>query len=189
MAPPEVWVAANDILEGADLYVPQTGEKIPRHPNARIVITDNLALGGEAGNGYLGRESQDLSTVDRFWHIRCAYPSKETESDFLRRKTADVAEGISPLDRDCLIKGAINFAYLSRKEADTSIPAISTRVLIRITRILFGWARSQAKDVPIEKIALDLAIGNALDVETQQQLRLLAEGTLGVLIESVRKNF
>ena len=40
-APPEVWVSANDLLEGLPLEIDQTGEVIDRHPLARIVFTDN----------------------------------------------------------------------------------------------------------------------------------------------------
>lgn len=189
IAPPEVWVAANDILEGGDLYLPQTGETIRRHPNARVVITDNMALGADAGDGYLGRESQDLSTVDRFWHIRCQYPAKELELDVVRRKTDDAAVTIPKQDVDCLLKGAIDFAALSRQKADSGIPSISTRVLIRLVRILFGWAQSRVKTIPIETIALDLAIANALNDESRKQLALLAEGTLNAAIDKVRRHF
>ena len=189
IAPPEVWVAANDILEGGDLYLPQTGETIPRHPNARVVITDNMALGADAGDGYLGRESQDLSTVDRFWHIRCQYPAKEIELDVVRRKTADAAVTIPKQEVNRLLKGAVDFAAMSRQRADSGIPSISTRVLIRLVRILLGWAQSRVKTIPIETIALDLAIANALSDESRKQLSLLAEGTLNIAIEAVRNGF
>ena len=189
IAPPEVWVAANDILEGGDLYIAQTGETIPRHPNARVVITDNMALGADAGDGYLGRESQDLSTVDRFWHIRCQYPAKEIEIDVVRRKTTDAAVNIPKQEVNRLLKGAVDFAALSRQQADSGIPSISTRVLIRLVRILLGWAQSRVKTIPIETIALDMAIANALSDESRKQLSLLAEGTLNVAIEAVRNGF
>ena len=69
------------------------------------------------------------------------------------------------------------------------IPSISTRVLIRLVRILFGWAQSRVKTIPIETIALDMVIANAPSDESRKQLALLAEGTLNAAIDKVRQHF
>ena len=189
IAPPEIWVAANDILEGGSLYIPQTGETIARHPNARVVITDNMALGADAADGYLGRESQDLSTVDRFWHIRCGYPAKEIELDIIRRKTADVAVGLPGEEVTSLIEAAIRFAADSRNpQADSPIPAISTRVLIRMMRIILNWAHSKVKEVDINKLSIELSIGNALNDDVREQLLTLSRGTLGCAIANLSEH-
>lgn len=59
-APPEVWVSANDLLEGLPLEIDQTGEVIDRHPLARIVFTDNTrGHSTELAAGYFGRQIQD----------------------------------------------------------------------------------------------------------------------------------
>ncbi|WP_302245384.1 AAA family ATPase [Sutterella wadsworthensis] len=71
-APPEVWVSANDLLEGLPLEIDQTGEVIDRHPLARIVFTDNTrGHSTELTAGYFGRQIQDRSVIDRMWHLRC----------------------------------------------------------------------------------------------------------------------
>ena len=71
-APPEVWVSANDLLEGLPLEIDQTGEVIDRHPLARIVFTDNTrGHSTELAAGYFGRQIQDRSVIDRMWHLRC----------------------------------------------------------------------------------------------------------------------
>lgn len=71
-APPEVWVSANDLLEGLPLEIDQTGEVIDRHPLARIVFTDNTrGHSTELAAGYFGRKIQDRSVIDRMWHLRC----------------------------------------------------------------------------------------------------------------------
>ena len=71
-AGPELWVSCNDILEGLPLELDQVGRVLPRHPEARVIITDNTrgASSEAADEGFLGRRLQDRSTVDRFWHLR-----------------------------------------------------------------------------------------------------------------------
>ena len=71
-AGPELWVSCNDILEGLPLELDQVGRVLPRHPDARVIITDNTrgASSEASEEGFLGRRIQDRSTVDRFWHLR-----------------------------------------------------------------------------------------------------------------------
>lgn len=169
LAPAEVWVACNDILEGGDLYIPQTGETIKRHPNTRVVITDNCAMGDVDGSDeYLGRQMQDLSTIDRFMHIRCGYLPQELELSMLRRKTC--GEKLSKDEKE-ITSCAVKLAGLLRASEGTA-PVLSTRVLLRLVKILLQWAAAgKPKSIksPL-KMALDLSIAAALPEVMQSAL-------------------
>lgn len=69
-APADLWVSCNDLLEGATLDIEATGERIVRHPDARIICTDNTRGQAEIEEGLFGRHLQDKTVTDRVWHCR-----------------------------------------------------------------------------------------------------------------------
>lgn len=115
-APASAWVSANDILEGDDLTNTRTGECIRRHANTRVVITDNCAV-GEAGSPvcpYQGREAQDASVLDRFWHLRMGYLSDADQLQMLRKKCRAAIGCVSEEIAHEVLQTAVRFAAMTR---------------------------------------------------------------------------
>lgn len=82
-APPEVWVSANDLLEGLPLEIDQTGEVIDRHPLARIVFTDNTRG--------IRRNSRPAISAGRF----------KTDRSLTVCGTCDAKDSMRPTKRAC----------------------------------------------------------------------------------------
>lgn len=103
LAPPEVWVGANDIFEGQPITIEKTGLSIPRHDNARVIVTDNCRCGTLPESAYSSRNQQDVSTCDRFWHLQASWPSPEVETRIvLARCGASCPADCRPLRRTSL---------------------------------------------------------------------------------------
>jgi len=164
LAPPEVWVSVNDLFEGSALYVEKTGEIVHRHPNTRVVITDNSGCGSECG--YLAREALDTTTLDRCWHVRLGYLSEEEELALLSRHFPKMVDA---KQRDVLAAG-VRFA---RKSREVSRHPVSTRVLLRFLAILFKIAGNASGHDPLEE-ALSLALTAGLPSKEASLLQQIA---------------
>jgi cobaltochelatase CobS len=195
-APAEVWVSANDILEGAALTNERTGEVIPRHPNTRVIITDNCPVGcaGDAGSEYIARERQDASVADRFWHLKVEYLAREQEAAAVLKACAAAERTLGSELLDRIVGCALDFAAASRDLAARPMDpdafcvpgdkAVSTRVLIRFTRSLItllearkAMGEAAARRVipdPVAK-ALDLTIAGGCPEKVRNTLMQLAE--------------
>lgn len=194
-APAEVWVSANDLLEGASLVNERTGEVVPRHPNTRVIITDNCPAGcaGEGDGTYVARERQDASVADRFWHVAVDYMPREREALAVLAACSDCAGLIGAELLDRIVGRALDFAAASRDLAARPLaedsfgvprnPAISTRVLIRFTRTLIGLIEARlALEAAAERVipdpvgrALDLALANGCHETVRHTLHQLAQ--------------
>lgn len=196
LAPPEVWVAVNDLFEGDALYIERTGEIVPRHPNARVIITDNCRCAG-AGfeSAYLARNAQDTSTLERFWHIEAKWPAPEAETALLMRKTAAAASGIEPERHAAIVKGLLAFASRTRAEPKAAnaiscsygkpeapaVRAVSPRVLIRFAQTLLTLLSQQAPVEDPVAMALNVAFANGCTREEAFALQQLAHFELAGL--------
>lgn len=177
LAPPEVWVAVNDLFEGDALTNERKGECIARHPNTRVVITDNCRCASHHGHDlYRDRHVQDLSSAERFWHMCADWPVPQREAQLLRRK----AQCIAPdFDVEPVVSSAMALAGRTRQRRDApasaqALPALSTRVLIRFVELLVSMlAQASPVSDPVGE-ALGMAIGNALSDAQQQALQQLA---------------
>lgn len=145
LAPPEVWVGANDIFEGQPITIEKTGLSIPRHDNARVIVTDNCRCATSPESAYSSRNQQDVSTCDRFWHLQASWPSPEVETRIVLARCERVVPGGLPAPApDILARCAARFAQATRTNparetdfaSDDVPPALSTRVLIRLCEIL-----------------------------------------------------
>ncbi len=152
-APAEMWVSANDLLEGLPLEVDQTGEVIPRHPRARIVVTDNTrGCESEAPSGYLGRHAQDRSVLDRFWHMRLEGPDEAEEAAALVRCLPPDLQRLPPALLQEAARIAAGAAHESRL-APTAAPlglrsapmALSRRTTQRFFELLLCWMTGEAE--------------------------------------------
>ena len=165
LAPPETWVGVNDIFEGQSITIEKTGIAVPRHPNARIIITDNCRCAAVAASNYQARSEQDASTSDRFWHIAADWPDESAETDIIRRRVLAVCANLyAPLAGElsrCTAKLAA-FTRQPQKGSDNdpnkAMPVISTRVAVRLGEIL----------------ACLLASGKEFDAALEQAVRLAA---------------
>lgn len=171
LAPAEVWVGANDIFEGQAIAIEKTGTTVPRHPNTRVIITDNCRCGCTPDIRYASRNEQDASTCDRFWHLSADWPTKAVETRILEKRCRT---RLGHLLRDEILTDLARctaaFAKATRQKSakeeivfrDDAIPAVSTRVVLRLAEIL---GRLIAAGTPFNE-ALDrsvtLAIGGAL---------------------------
>lgn len=193
VAPAQVWVALNDLFEGAALVNDRLGNAIDRHPNTRIVITDNCRALGDSDDGFVGRRRQDVSSAERFWHIEARWPDREAEARLLRSKALHM-QGDAQLDIDAIVQGAMNLADKTREMAadpeirfdTTRPPAVSTRVLIRMVEILtLLLADGAHKRADALAIAVDLALAKALDPQRAVMLQDWAHSAYGSCLASI----
>ena len=168
-APADVWVACNDILEGDSILIDRNGETVPRHPNTRVVFTDNCALGSETDlSGYIGRNNQDESVRDRCWHLQMQGPDTATQIDLLLRKTAPQAEGLDPKKVKALCTAVVKFgAWVQEEQShDNSVQTVrslSSRTLIRLLSILLTFLKTPGSIKNPVQTALRLALTDSLD--------------------------
>ncbi len=179
-APPEVWVSANDILEGDAIVNERTGEIVERHPNARVIITDNCRMQADSTTGYRGRHLQDMSVADRFWHLRADFLSPQDECRVLAAATKAHSKHLSEDLITSILRACTSFAAQTRRLASTAAgstacPALSTRVLIRFTGILFALMQADSR-MSADKLtlALQMSYANALETEAAAALLQLA---------------
>lgn len=159
MAPPEVWVSANDLLEGDSIVNERTGEVIPKHPNARVIITDNVVPAGEV-SAYLARNDQDRSVVDRCWHVRMDYLDAKVEEAMLEKKLSAYFD-LDTKEKAC-VKAAVRMARKSREQTPMGAIPVSSRVLVRFLSILFRMREDAPYSLNMVENALNLALTSGL---------------------------
>ncbi len=168
-APADVWLACNDLLEGDDIVIDRTGEVVHRHPNARIVFTDNRPLGDASETSeYLGRHAQDRSVFDRAWQLIFSYPEKDAEVELLWKKLSAQAVGLDPKRARGIVEGVVDFSHTLREqhEQKLAVPEMSQRGLLRFCGLLFTFAKAPvAKAVNPVSVSLSLALTDGLAAE------------------------
>ena len=196
-APAETWVSANDLLEGLPLENDQTGEIFERHPDARIVFTDNTrGASSETEAGYFGREIQDRSVIDRLWHIRFEGLAEDEEVGVLMEEFPAELVALAGTER------ALELArYLARAGQETRASsgakslglksktiALSHRALRRAGGLMLAYVAGRAPGVsdPIEW-ALDRAAGNALDRPVRNALITYMKTVMGERLAELKK--
>ena len=196
-APPEVWVSANDLLEGLPLEIDQTGEVIDRHPLARIVFTDNTrGHSTELAAGYFGRQIQDRSVIDRMWHLRCEglHEADEArvllaslEADLVVRAGEAAAEEICALAARAAAGSRCKAAQSPLGFENRSF-ALSIRAARRFAELTLRYA---AGDLPVSAdpiaAAADTAVGNALDRPVRDALVTYLKTIFGERITELRQ--
>lgn len=171
LAPAEVWVGANDIFEGQPITIEKTGTSVPRHPNTRVIITDNCRCGAAPETRYGSRNRQDASTCDRFWHMQADWPTKALEKRIAANRCRR-AYGLLLRDEviDEIADCAASFARATRRTTDKeneycaedAIPPVSTRVVLRMTEIFCRLLSSGVSGEEALTRAVTLAAAGAL---------------------------
>lgn len=177
LAPAPVWVALNELFEGASLRLDSIGRTVPRHANTRVVITDNCrAL--DVSDTYVGRKRQDVTSADRFWHVEAHWPDAKLEAGLIanRMRRILIEKGLSTkgFDIEAFAKASVSFARITREVGKSgrrmkgAPPAVSTRVLIRFAQI--ASVLLMTPDFPTEMVlteSLRLAIAGGLNPDKE----------------------
>lgn len=124
-------VALNDVLDGGNLVIKETGEVIEPHANFRVICTANSAGSGDLTGQYVGSVRRlDPAFLDRFAMIRVGYMEQSDELDLLMLQFPDYARKSSHF-----LTKLTSFAMETRSKAvDVAEPLsnpISTRALMR----------------------------------------------------------
>ncbi len=189
-APADLWVSCNDLLEGAPLDCDATAERIAPHPDTRVIITDNTRGHADIEEGLFGRQVQDRSVIDRFWHLRLEGLSEAEEAALLMKEVPEqfVNEfGAEMLKRLAEILARAGLDSRSRAENqqlgyETRNIALSHRVLRRLMLIIL--ARCSDMTILTEGgvlAAARMAFTEALDGVSRQALETLLLTSLGRL--------
>ena len=177
LAPAPVWVALNDLFEGSPLRLDALGINIVKHPNTRIVVTDNCrAL--SVNRNYVSRKRQDLTSAERFWHVRAKWPDARQEYGLICKRAQALADHYGFKLDDSFLRiaiAAVRFARLTRK-GDVAgvdglqIPAISTRVLVRFVELAVVKFYTQNETDTVLEEAIKLALATGLSEQQESML-------------------
>lgn len=203
-APADMWVSCNDILEGLPLDNDATGEVILRHPDTRVIVTDNTrGHTVEIEEGFYGRQVQDRSVIDRFWHLRM---ESHTEEMAARLLMAGIDESVRQtfdersLERLCTMLARAGRDSLSAARTQTigfqscAVP-ISLRALMRLRDMVLAaasenWGNDDSGLLLRELIRMSFT--EALDEtarETAEGLLMTALGNIvGLLRQAQRRS-
>ena len=133
--PSEV-AALNDILEGASLTIPETGEVIQPHPEFRFVATANSNGAGDTTGGYQGVLQQNIAAMDRFRMTKVEYQESDAEEEILHRAIPDL-QNLKPMAQKMIaVANRVRRAF-----ADTNGAADTHLSITMSTRTLIRWAR------------------------------------------------
>ncbi|AET95514.1 cobalamin synthase (plasmid) [Burkholderia sp. SFA1] len=89
---PSVAMSLNGVLDGDDILVPETGERIKIAAGSLIVATGNTnGRGSAGGNGgsaslYKGVKRQNIASLDRFFVINATYLAEDEEKKLLQHQ-------------------------------------------------------------------------------------------------------
>ncbi|MCD8340190.1 MAG: MoxR family ATPase [Burkholderiales bacterium] len=196
-APADFWLSINELLEGAPLFLEETGEVIKRHPRARIIMTDNIrGITDDAFGRYLGRNVQDPAVMDRCWKLRLEYIDADSEIKLIESKIPEVE--VHGIDFPAWKK---EFAKRLRKAAERVREAycgincsqpieatISTRVLLRLKDLLLISCTS--KDLDYREAlhwALRVSLTESVDPASALTVEKLVEAELGSICSHLSK--
>ncbi|MBU2792164.1 AAA domain-containing protein [Acidithiobacillus thiooxidans] len=136
--PPSVTIVLNRVLEGAPLYIPETGETIQPHPDFRIAFTGNTRGRGDDTGSFRARQVQDAAILDRFLFVDVDYPTPDEEKEILTKK---FGESFPETIVDLLVRFG-NETRAAHQAGELSAP-LSTRGLVRIGEIIATGLFSQ----------------------------------------------
>lgn len=191
-APADLWVSCNDILEGAVLDCEATGERIAPHPRTRVIITDNTRGHAEIEDGFFGRQLQDRSVIDRFWHMRLEGLTKEQEAALLLKEVPlALLRDFGPEVLSRTVAVLAHAAADSRSRANASTIGFETKNIA-----IFHRALRRLLVILLERLsepnfggeegiraAIRMACTEALDMVSQEAIETLLMTAFGRLDE------
>lgn len=197
-APADMWVSCNDILEGLPLDNEATGELVQPHPMTRVIVTDNTrGHSAEIDDGYFGRQIQDRSVIDRFWHLRMEGLNPHEEAMLLAKTAPEhLTEGFGEDKLKALYNALARLGADSRSQEgsqtlgfESHSIGFSHRVLKRLRDMLLDAAQRPADTVKPSALVRSLtrlALAEALDSSASEAAQTLAETTIGDLVHELR---
>lgn len=122
---PVILAMLNAVLEGKPLVIPQTGERIVKHPDCRIVATGNTAGMGDDTGLYNSTSVMSFATMNR-WSmvIEMGYLDAAEEADMLKQRLPNVPPAI--VDKVVQYANDVRKAFINK---ECSV-VLSTRQLI-----------------------------------------------------------
>ncbi|MBG6082976.1 AAA family ATPase [Rubrivivax gelatinosus] len=141
--PPSVAMSLNAVLDGDDILVPETGERVKPAPGNLLAATANTnGRGSAGGNGgsaslYKGAKRQNVATMDRFFVIHTSYLSEAEERQLLMKQTR-VNEAVSTAMATLASKIRTQFLGINEDAGAAGTPLEFTIT----TRNLLNWAMS-----------------------------------------------
>lgn len=120
-------VALNDILDGGNLVIKETGEVIKPHPNFRLICTANSAGGGDLTGQYTGSVRKlDPAFLNRFLMIKVGYMPTLAELDVMLRRFPQFAQVSS-----VFVQRMCDFATVTRTNAEDPAEILSSPLTTR----------------------------------------------------------
>ena len=193
-APADMWVSCNDILEGLPLDNEATGELVQPHPMTRVIVTDNTrGHSSEIDEGFFGRQIQDRSVIDRFWHLRMEGLTPNEEAKLLAKSAPqNLTEGFGEDALKALYSALARLGADSRSQENVKAIGFeshsigfSHRVLKRLRDMLLDAAQREDDSTSVRNFTC-LAIAEALDATASEAAQTLAETTIGDLVHELR---
>lgn len=140
---PSVTMSLNGILDGGDILVAETGERVKLAPGCLLVATGNTngrgSTGGTGGSAslYKGVQRQNIASLDRFFVVNTTYLSEEEEVELLVDQTSMPREGAEAMAK---LASSIRKQFLGLNE-DAGANGEPLEFTIT-TRNLLNWALS-----------------------------------------------
>lgn len=163
-------VALNDLLDGGNLLIKETGEVITPHENFRLICTANSAGGGDLTGTYTGSVRKlDPAFLDRFAMLEADYMKAADESDLMMLQF--------PQYPGAFIQKIVAFAGETRSKArdvtEQLTTPLSTRSIERFLRLgtplgLHRKVIGTAADLNHVKPVLDMAYLSRLSPEERE---------------------
>lgn len=140
---PTVAMSLNCVLDGDDIVVPETGERVKIAPGALVAATANTnGRGSAGGNGgsaslYKGTKRQNIASTDRYFVINASYLSEEEEKELLMNQVGLPDVAATAMSR---LAGKVRSLFLGINE---DAGAIGEPLEFTITtRNLLNWGMS-----------------------------------------------
>lgn len=134
LIPPGILSIINGLLEGYAYDCPETGERIIPAEGFRVIGTCNPPDGVQ----YKDREEFDAALEERFFWIRCGYPSEAEEVPMVEKVLAsfvtDAAVRSGLAKNMVQVANAIRDSHMSRSMTTNALRTVMS------TRVLLKWA-------------------------------------------------
>jgi cobaltochelatase CobS len=178
--------AINDLTEGAPIEIPQTNEIIERHPNARIIFTDNIrGLVGDESGMLQGRNLQDASAKDRDHQLDLDYMTADEEiplfvsymPEFGTDPTASAAQKKQMATTLRNFAADVRAAYIGQNATgDAQLECtMSTRTALRFLKLMIAYKDATSHGIVPLHDALAQALTSKVSDASRQAVRKLAE--------------
>lgn len=132
---PAAATALNALMEGYEVVIPETGERIKPHRLTRFFVTQNSV---DSRAQVAGRNSADVANEDRFTYMQVDYLRPELETALVERSLL-AGKGITPEQAKNLAQIAVTTANAVRRafrEGEGGIDKpLSTRAVLRWVRL------------------------------------------------------